>query len=214
MCGEKWLNVIGIYVRYSRRNNGSIRFTVEMKMDSKMSVRFRYATGGLGIVSVFIVTFVNFAPFWRNTSQQTVADIFDSVYLFEGLWLNCLFQERRVECIEMGVGWSAAYGVSYYEVRRLMSKFSAFVAFALKSVFEIQWNNWIEFKDCEAHVVEQDVFTLLVTNVFHLSKLNMKRFSATLWQIETAYNLLTTHMNSSLKSGGRKKTKRKITPSL
>ena len=78
-----------------------------------LTVRFRYLVGAVGFLLMTSIVFVLVAPFWRNTSQQISDDILDSVYAFEGLWLTCLFQARRVECVEMGVGWSAAVGFRY-----------------------------------------------------------------------------------------------------
>ena len=96
-----------------------------MKTEStmtKMKVRIRYLFGAFGLVVLIGIVFVAFAPFWRNTSQQISAQIFDSLYLFDGLWLTCMFQARRVECIEMGVGWPQAYGLTYGDIRPLMGK--------------------------------------------------------------------------------------------
>ena len=97
-------------------------------MKFRMSVRFRYLIGAAGGFAMLSMVFVAVAPFWRNTAQQISADIFDSVYAFEGLWLTCLYQARRVQCIEMGVGWSQAYGYQSVYISRIMCKYCTYAS--------------------------------------------------------------------------------------
>ena len=93
-------------------------------LEFSWSVRFRYLIGAAGTLTSVTVIFVAMAPFWRNTAHQISADLYDSVVAFEGLWLTCLFQARQVQCIEMGVGWSQAYGFNYaLYISRIMCKY-------------------------------------------------------------------------------------------
>ena len=91
-------------------------------MEIRFTARARYLVGAGGGFAMLTIVFVNFAPFWRNTAQQISADIFDSLYAFEGLWLSCIFRARRVECIEMGIGFSQAYGFQSVYIGRIMCK--------------------------------------------------------------------------------------------
>nr|XP_009862221.1 claudin-1-like isoform X3 [Ciona intestinalis] len=72
-------------------------------MDNLLVQKLQQLMAVIGGISSIMIAFVLAAPFWKQTLSQDSLQIYNTLYGFQGMWMNCLFSAGRIQCIQVGL---------------------------------------------------------------------------------------------------------------